>query len=237
MVTTAVNAGGPGGLKGSSPVTSTGRGSGAWGKIAFAMFAVGWGANQFSPMLIVYRHELRLGAGAIAGLFLVYALTLIPGLLVGGAAVVALARTPEGAPARPEAAIRRRWPPAAVRTRRFWLGVVPASPMVFGSVSLTIVVLPEEVTSARPQPPADRRAYRGRDRQRQRATGRRHRLPLGRQEAHELSHEEGVSLRLLVDGRHQRGGRVPARDGFDEPGHLGLAQAAQAEIHGDWLAG
>ena len=256
MATTTVSAGGPGG---SSPVASTGRGLGAWVKIAFAMFAVGWGANQFSPMLIVYRHELRLGAGAVAGLFLVYALTLIPGLLVGGpasdrfgrrpvvwpfvalspvatlllvlgprslvmvtigralaglcsgvvfgaatawvqevspddgmsarrsalaltagfglgpvvaaalaqwvsdpllvpylphlliggAAVVVLARTPEGAPARPEAAVRRRWPPAAVRTRRFWLGVAPASPMVFGSVSLAIVVLPEEVTSAR----------------------------------------------------------------------------------------
>ena len=223
------------------------------------MFAVGWGANQFSPMLIVYRHELSLSAGAVAGLFLVYALTLIPGLLVGGpasdrfgrrpvvwpfvalsplatlllvlgprslvmiaigralaglcsgvvfgaatawvqevspddgmsarrsalaltagfglgpvvaaalaqwvsdplvvpylphlliggAAVVALARTPEGTPARPGTAVRRRWPPAAVRTRRFWLVVAPASPMVFGSVSLAIVVLPEEVTSAR----------------------------------------------------------------------------------------
>jgi hypothetical protein len=54
--------------------TVTRTGSGAWVKIAFAMFAVGWGANQFSPMLIVYRHELRLGAAAVAGLFLVYAL-------------------------------------------------------------------------------------------------------------------------------------------------------------------
>ena len=239
--------------------TVTGRSSGAWVRIAFAMFAVGWGANQFSPMLIVYRHELRLSAGAVAGLFLVYALTLIPGLLVGGpasdrfgrrpvvwpfvalsplatlllvlgprslvmigigralaglcsgvvfgaatawvqevspddglsarrsalaltagfglgpvvaavlaqwvsdplvvpylphlliggAAVVALARTPEGTAARPEAAAARRWPPAAVRTRRFWLAVAPASPMVFGSASLAILVLPEEVTSAR----------------------------------------------------------------------------------------
>src|SRR5208282_4972550 len=66
--------------------TVTSRSSGAWIRIAFAMFAVGWGANQFSPMLIVYRHELRLGAGAVAGLFLVYALTLIPGLLIGGPA-------------------------------------------------------------------------------------------------------------------------------------------------------
>ncbi len=239
--------------------TITGRSSGAWVRIAFAMFAVGWGANQFSPMLIVYRHELRLSAGAVAGLFLVYALTLIPGLLVGGpasdrfgrrpvvwpfvalsplatlllvlgprslvmiaigralaglcsgvvfgaatawvqevspddglsarrsalaltagfglgpvvaavlaqwvsdplvvpylphlliggAAVVALAGTPEGTAARAVAAAARRWPPAAVRTRRFWLAVAPASPMVFGSASLAILVLPEEVTSAR----------------------------------------------------------------------------------------
>ena len=238
--------------------TATGRGSGAWVKIAFAMFAVGWGANQFSPMLIVYRHELGLGANVVAGLFLVYALTLIPGLLVGGpasdrfgrrpvvwpfvalsplatlllvlgprslvvialgralaglcsgvvfgaatawvrevspddgmsarrsalaltagfglgpvvaaalaqwagdplvlpylphlviggVAAVALGRMPADTTARPEAG-RRRWPPAAVRSRRFWLTVAPTSPLVFGSVSLAIVVLPEEVTSAR----------------------------------------------------------------------------------------
>jgi predicted MFS family arabinose efflux permease len=222
------------------------------------MFAVGWGANQFSPMLIVYRHELRLTAGEVAGLFLVYALTLIPGLLVGGpasdrfgrrpvvwpfvalsplatlllvlgprslaviaagralaglcsgvvfgaatawvqevspddglsarrsalaltagfglgpvvaavlaqwaadplvvpylphlvigvAAAVVLGGTPATRPARTKVA-GRRWPPAAVRTRRFWLAVAPASPLVFGSVALAIVVLPEEVTSAR----------------------------------------------------------------------------------------
>src|ERR1039457_6250185 len=68
--------------------------SGAWVRIAFAMFAVGWGANQFSPMLIVYRHELRLGAAAVAGLFLVYALTLIPGLLIGGSASDRFGRRP-----------------------------------------------------------------------------------------------------------------------------------------------
>jgi predicted MFS family arabinose efflux permease len=238
--------------------TVTKRSPGAWLRIAFAMFAVGWGANQFSPMLIVYRHELRLTAGEVAGLFLVYALTLIPGLLVGGpasdrfgrrpvvwpfvalsplatlllmlgprslaviavgralaglcsgvvfgaatawvqevspddglsarrsalaltagfglgpvvaavlaqwaadplvvpylphlvigvAAAVVLGGTPATRPARTQVA-GRRWPPAAVRTRRFWLAVAPASPLVFGSVALAIVVLPEEVTSAR----------------------------------------------------------------------------------------
>ena len=50
------------------------------------MFAVGWGANQFSPMLIVYRRELGLRAGRIDGLFAIYAATLIPGLLIGGPA-------------------------------------------------------------------------------------------------------------------------------------------------------
>ena len=74
--------------------TVTRRNPGAWVRIAFAMFAVGWGANQFSPMLIVYRHELRLTAGEVAGLFLVYALTLIPGLLVGGPASDRFGRRP-----------------------------------------------------------------------------------------------------------------------------------------------
>ena len=241
--------------------TVTRAGPRAWVKVAFAMFAVGWGANQFSPMLIVYRHELRLGAGAVAGLFLVYALTLIPGLLIGGpasdrfgrrpvvlpfvalsplatlllvlgprslalisagralaglcsgvvfgsatawvqelshgtgqsarraalaltagfglgpvtaavlaqwapdplvvpyvphlvigvAAAVMLWRAPEGSRYLHARAVAESggWPPAAVRTWRFWLAVAPASPVVFGSVALAIVVLPEDVTSAR----------------------------------------------------------------------------------------
>jgi MFS family permease len=74
--------------------TITRPGPRAWMTIAFAMFAVGWGANQFSPMLIVYRHELRLTAGEVAGLFLVYALTLIPGLLIGGPASDRFGRRP-----------------------------------------------------------------------------------------------------------------------------------------------
>jgi MFS family permease len=56
----------------------------AWIRVALAMFAVAWGANQFSPMLIVYRHALGMGAAEIAGLFAIYAATLIPGLLIGG---------------------------------------------------------------------------------------------------------------------------------------------------------
>jgi len=78
----------------------------------------------------------------------------LPHLVIGTAAAVVLAGTPEGAASRLSARVRpmataRRWPPAAVRTRQFWLAVAPGSPLVFGSVALAIVVLPEEVTSAR----------------------------------------------------------------------------------------
>jgi MFS family permease len=228
-----------------------------WIRVALVMFAVGWGANQFSPMLIVYRHELGLSPGAIAGLFVIYAVTLVPGLLIGGPlsdrfgrravvlpfaalspvatllitvgsrdlvmigvgralaglcsgvvfgpatawvrdlsegdglsarraalalsagfglgpVVAALLAQWTSAPlvvpylphlalgaiafaigcsvpgTRPEhrPAGGRSWPPAPVRTRRFWLTVAPAAPLVFGTVSIAIVVLPEEVTSA-----------------------------------------------------------------------------------------
>jgi Major Facilitator Superfamily len=237
------------------------------------MFAVGWGANQFSPMLIVYRHEQGLSAAAVAGLFAVYAATLIPGLVAGGPASdrygrravvlplvilspaatalliagahdlpliiagralaglcsgvvfgaasawvrdlsrgsavsarraafaltagfglgpVAAAFLAQWAPdplvvpylphlALGVVAIGVLWParqaaeedaagglgsasgqagdrqatgrgrrlPAALRTWPFWVSVAPAAPLVFGSISLAIVVLPEEATSAR----------------------------------------------------------------------------------------
>jgi MFS family permease len=238
------------------PLTTRRTSSRIWIRVAFAMFAVGWGANQFSPMLIVYRHELNIGAGVVAGLFGIYAAALLPGLLIGGpasdrygrrpvvlpfvalsplatgalvlwprdlaalaagralaglcsgvvfssatawvqelspgtglgprraalaltagfgfgpivssvlaqwapdplrvpylphlvlgaAAAVLAFRTPGTAPARVP---RLRWPPSAVRTAQFWLRVAPNAPLVFGTLALAIVVLPEDVTSAR----------------------------------------------------------------------------------------
>lgn len=50
------------------------------------MFAVGWGANQFASMLLVYRDEIGLSDQTRAALFGVYAFGLVPGLLVGGRA-------------------------------------------------------------------------------------------------------------------------------------------------------
>ena len=50
------------------------------------MFAVGWGANQFASMLLAYRTELHWSAQTVALLLGLYAVGLIPTLLVGGAA-------------------------------------------------------------------------------------------------------------------------------------------------------
>jgi MFS family permease len=56
----------------------------AWLRVAAAMFAVGWGANQFAAMLLVYREEDGFSTEAVTALFGAYALGLIPALLVFG---------------------------------------------------------------------------------------------------------------------------------------------------------
>jgi MFS transporter len=56
----------------------------AWRRVGLLLFASGWGANHFAPLLLVYRQRLALDAAAPALLFGVYALGLVPGLLVAG---------------------------------------------------------------------------------------------------------------------------------------------------------
>jgi MFS family permease len=56
----------------------------AWIPAAAVLFGTGWGSNQFTPMLLVYRQTLGLGAGTLEAMFGFYALGLIPGLLVAG---------------------------------------------------------------------------------------------------------------------------------------------------------
>jgi predicted MFS family arabinose efflux permease len=57
-----------------------------WQRVALAMFAVGWGANQFSSLLIAYRDEVGMPTQVRAFLFGVYAAGLIPSLMLGGGA-------------------------------------------------------------------------------------------------------------------------------------------------------
>ena len=56
----------------------------AWRPAAAALLGTGWGANQITPMLLIYRQTLGLGTGAVEAVFGVYALGLIPGLLLAG---------------------------------------------------------------------------------------------------------------------------------------------------------
>jgi len=55
-----------------------------WIPAAAVLAGVGWGSNQFTPMLLVYHQRLGLSTGTLEAMFGVYALGLIPGLLVGG---------------------------------------------------------------------------------------------------------------------------------------------------------
>jgi predicted MFS family arabinose efflux permease len=56
----------------------------AWWGAGAAVAAVGWGAQQFAPLLLMYRAELGVGAATVQAVFAVYVVGLIPGLLFGG---------------------------------------------------------------------------------------------------------------------------------------------------------
>jgi MFS family permease len=53
-------------------------------RVAFLLFAAGWGANHFAALLVVYAKELGLSPSALAVLFGGYALGLVPGLVLAG---------------------------------------------------------------------------------------------------------------------------------------------------------
>ena len=55
-----------------------------WVRIALLLFCVGWGANHFVALLLVYKQTLALDAAAPAALLGMYALGLVPGLLLSG---------------------------------------------------------------------------------------------------------------------------------------------------------
>jgi MFS family permease len=56
----------------------------AWWGAALAVAAVGWGANQFAPLLLMYESRLGLATTTVEATFGLYALGLVPGLLLGG---------------------------------------------------------------------------------------------------------------------------------------------------------
>jgi MFS family permease len=55
-----------------------------WARVAAVLFAIGYGANQFSPLMVMYREQGHYSATVVAAFFGVYVAGLAPGLLVGG---------------------------------------------------------------------------------------------------------------------------------------------------------
>jgi predicted MFS family arabinose efflux permease len=58
--------------------------NGAWWGAGLAVAAVGWGAQQFAPLLLMYRAELGVDAATVQAVFAMYVVGLVPGLLLGG---------------------------------------------------------------------------------------------------------------------------------------------------------
>jgi hypothetical protein len=56
----------------------------AWLGAGLALAAVGWGANQFAPLIVMYQARLGLSSAVADGMFGLYALGLVPALLAGG---------------------------------------------------------------------------------------------------------------------------------------------------------
>ncbi|WP_238780836.1 MFS transporter [Prescottella equi] len=55
-----------------------------WLRLAVALFAVSWGANQFAPMQLVYSRHLGLTSGSFTAMLGAYVLGLVPALLYFG---------------------------------------------------------------------------------------------------------------------------------------------------------
>ncbi|WP_449385867.1 MFS transporter [Cellulomonas soli] len=56
----------------------------AWWRVAAVLFAVAWGGNEFTPLLVLYRTRSHLGMLTVDVLLAAYVLGIVPGLLVGG---------------------------------------------------------------------------------------------------------------------------------------------------------
>lgn len=69
-------------------------GENAWRRVALALFVIGWGGNQFTPLLLVYRHiggYSQLDVDAFLG---AYVFGLVPGLLIAAAVSDRIGRRP-----------------------------------------------------------------------------------------------------------------------------------------------
>lgn len=55
-----------------------------WCGVSAAMFAIAWGGNEFTPLLVFYKGEYEMSGPTVDVLLFAYVLGMIPALLVGG---------------------------------------------------------------------------------------------------------------------------------------------------------
>lgn len=110
-----------------------------WRWPALVMFTVGYGANQFVPLLAVYRRTLALSDPEATAIFGVYALGLIPGLLLAGPASDRYGRRPlvigfaTFSLVATGVLITGRWGPAGLYAGRLLTGVVSGAVFSVGT--------------------------------------------------------------------------------------------------------
>lgn len=69
-----------------APVADRGTGTSArrWQAVACATFAIAWGGNEFTPLLVMYRNGGGFSALTVDLLLFTYVLGIVPALLIGG---------------------------------------------------------------------------------------------------------------------------------------------------------
>ena len=74
-------------------------------RLGLALFAVAFGTNVSTPLLLAYQTRLDLSAWTVTALFAIYPIGLLPALLWGGPASDAVGRRPLTLPALAASAI------------------------------------------------------------------------------------------------------------------------------------
>ena len=62
----------------------SGLGAHRWALVAAGMFAVAWGGNQFTPLLVMYRLQHGFSAFTVYVFLFAYVIGIVPALLIGG---------------------------------------------------------------------------------------------------------------------------------------------------------